>query len=74
VDIPGSWVDFVVVADKPFAIEPLFTRDPRHITELQVLMGMMVIRGIYQRHGVTRTQPRYRLRHGRHRAAAADLR
>jgi malonate decarboxylase alpha subunit len=53
VDIPGSWVDYVVVADKPFAVEPLFTRDPRHITELQVLMGMMVIRGIYQRHGVT---------------------
>jgi malonate decarboxylase alpha subunit len=53
VDIPGSWVDFVVVADQPFAIEPLFTRDPRHITELQVLMGMMVIRGIYERHGVT---------------------
>jgi malonate decarboxylase alpha subunit len=53
VDIPGSWVDFVVVADKPFAVEPLFTRDPRHITELQILMGMMVIRGIYQRHGVT---------------------
>src|SRR6185312_17010716 len=44
VDIPGSWVDFVVEADKPFALEPLFTRDPRHITELQVLMGMMVIR------------------------------
>ena len=53
VDIPGSWVDFVVIADKPFAVEPLFTRDPRHITELQVLMGMMVIRGIYQHHGVT---------------------
>jgi malonate decarboxylase alpha subunit len=53
VDIPGSWVDFVVVADRPFAIEPLFTRDPRHITELQVLMGMLVIRGIYQHHGVT---------------------
>ena len=53
VDIPGSWVDFVVVADRPFAIEPLFTRDPRHITELQVLMGMLVIRGIYERHGVT---------------------
>jgi malonate decarboxylase alpha subunit len=53
VDIPGSWVDFVVVADRPFAIEPLFTRDPRHITELQVLMGMLVIRGIYQRHAVT---------------------
>jgi len=53
VDIPGSWVDFVVLADKPFTVEPLFTRDPRHITELQVLMGMMVIRGIYERHGVT---------------------
>jgi malonate decarboxylase alpha subunit len=53
VDIPASWVDFVVVADRPFAVEPLFTRDPRHITELQVLMGMMVIRGIYERHGVT---------------------
>ncbi|TLY60252.1 MAG: malonate decarboxylase subunit alpha [Gammaproteobacteria bacterium] len=53
VDIPGSWVDLVVPADKPFAVEPLFTRDPRHITELQVLMGMMVIRGIYERHGVT---------------------
>jgi malonate decarboxylase alpha subunit len=53
VDIPGSWVDFIVVADRPFAVEPLFTRDPRHITELQILMGMMVIRGIYQRHEVT---------------------
>ncbi len=53
VDIPGSWVDLVVPADRPFALEPLFTRDPRHITELQVLMGMMVIRGIYERHGVT---------------------
>jgi malonate decarboxylase alpha subunit len=53
VDIPGSWVDFVVVADRPFAVEPLFTRDPRHVNALQVLMGMMVIRGIYARHGVT---------------------
>ncbi|WP_394848440.1 malonate decarboxylase subunit alpha [Pendulispora brunnea] len=53
VDIPGSWVDFVVVADKPFAVEPLFTRDPRHITELQILMAMMVIRGIYERYKVT---------------------
>ena len=53
VDVPGSWVDFVVVADRPFAIEPLFTRDPRHINEMQILMAMMVIRGIYERHGVT---------------------
>jgi malonate decarboxylase alpha subunit len=52
VDIPGSWVDIVVEADKPYAVEPLFTRDPRHITDLQILTGMMVIRGIYERHGV----------------------
>src|ERR1700734_2974644 len=52
VDIPGSWVDVVVQADRPFAVEPLFTRDPRLINELQVLVGMMVIRGIYARHEV----------------------
>jgi malonate decarboxylase alpha subunit len=53
VDIPGSWVDLIVIADRPCAIEPLFTRDPRHINELHVLMGMMVIRGVYERHEVT---------------------
>src|SRR5246127_5288180 len=52
VDIPGSWVDVVVQADRPFALEPLFTRDPRKIGDLQILMGMMVIRGIYERHNV----------------------
>jgi malonate decarboxylase alpha subunit len=52
VDIPGSWVDVVVQADRPFALEPLFTRDPRKIDDLQILMGMMVIRGIYERHNV----------------------
>jgi malonate decarboxylase alpha subunit len=52
VDVPASWVDIVVEADKPFAVEPLFTRDPRHITELQILIGMMVIRGVYERHHV----------------------
>ena len=52
VDIPSSWVDMVVEADKPFAVEPLFTRDPRHITDLQILIGMMVIRGVYERHQV----------------------
>src|SRR5246127_340116 len=52
VDIPASWVDIVVQADKPFAVEPLFTRDPRHINEIQILIGMMVIRGIYERHEV----------------------
>jgi malonate decarboxylase alpha subunit len=53
VDVPGSWVDFIVQADKPFVIEPLFTRDPRHINELHILMAMMVIRGIYEKHQVT---------------------
>ncbi|WP_236176257.1 malonate decarboxylase subunit alpha [Pseudomonas qingdaonensis] len=52
VDIPASWVDFVVVADQPFYIEPLFTRDPRHIKPVHVLMAMMAIRGIYEKHNV----------------------
>jgi len=52
VDIPGSWIDFVVQSDKPFFIEPLFTRDPRLITPIHVLMAMMAIRGVYERHQV----------------------
>ncbi|HEX7649686.1 MAG TPA: malonate decarboxylase subunit alpha [Noviherbaspirillum sp.] len=52
VDIPGSWVDFVVKSDKPFFIEPLFTRDPRLIKPVHVLMAMMAIRGVYERHEV----------------------
>jgi len=52
VDIPGSWIDFIVVADKPYQLEPLFTRDPRHITDIQILQAMMVIRGIYEKHQV----------------------
>ncbi|MGO4731111.1 malonate decarboxylase subunit alpha [Paenibacillus sp. 2KB_22] len=52
VDIPGDWVDFIVKADNAYQLEALFTRDPRHITELQILMGMMAIRGIYERHNV----------------------
>lgn len=52
VDTPGSWIDFVVVADKPYQLEPLFTRDPRHITDIQILQAMMIIRGIYEKHGV----------------------
>lgn len=52
VDIPGDWIDFVVAADRPFHMEPLFTRDPRHIKPLQVQMAMLAIRGIYQRHQV----------------------
>ncbi|WP_056989499.1 malonate decarboxylase subunit alpha [Lacticaseibacillus camelliae] len=52
VDIPGDWVDVVIPADEPYQLEPLFTRDPQNITELQVLMGMMAIRGIYEKHNV----------------------
>ncbi|MNM26815.1 Acetyl-S-ACP:malonate ACP transferase [compost metagenome] len=53
VDIPGSWVDFIVVADRPYQLEALFTRDPRLISEMHILMAMMTIRGIYERHNVT---------------------
>jgi malonate decarboxylase alpha subunit len=53
VDIPASWVDVIVPADKPYQVEPLFTRDPRLITDVQILTAMLVIRGIYERHGVT---------------------
>lgn len=52
VDIPASWIDCIVAADQPYQLEALFTRDPRHITELQILMAMMTIRGIYERHSV----------------------
>lgn len=52
VDIPGSWIDVVVKSDKPFFIEPLFTRDPRQIKNQHVLMAMMALKGIYGRHGV----------------------
>ena len=51
-DIPGSWVDFVVAADRPFFLEPLFTRDPRHIGDVEILKAMIAIRGVYERHQV----------------------
>jgi malonate decarboxylase alpha subunit len=54
VDIPGDRVDFVVVAPKPFYVEPLFTRDPASITETQILAAMMAIKGIYAEYGIKR--------------------
>ena len=54
VDIPADWVDFVVKAPRPNYIEPLFTRDPAQITEIQVLMAMMAIKGIYAEYGIQR--------------------
>lgn len=54
VDVPAGWVDFVVQSPKPHFIEPLFTRDPAQISEIQVLMAMMAIKGIYADYGVQR--------------------
>ncbi|ABR90989.1 malonate decarboxylase alpha subunit [Janthinobacterium sp. Marseille] len=54
VDVPGDWVSYVVQAPKPHYIEPIFTRDPAQITETQILMAMMVIKGLYAPYGVTR--------------------
>lgn len=54
IDIPCDWVSFVVQAPRPHYIEPIFTRDPALITEVQILMAMMVIRGIYEPYGINR--------------------
>ena len=54
VDIPSDWVDYVVLAPQPHYIEPLFTRDPAQISEIQVLMAMMAIKGIYAEYQVER--------------------
>jgi malonate decarboxylase alpha subunit len=53
VDIPADWVNFVVQAPTPNYIEPLFTRDPAQISEIQVLMGMIAIKGLYAEYGIT---------------------
>lgn len=50
VDIPGEWVDFVIESPRPFHMEPLFTRDPAKVTELQILMAMMALKAIYARY------------------------
>ncbi len=54
VDIPGDRVHFVIEADEPFFVEPLFTRDPGAITETQILTAMMAIKGIYAPYRVQR--------------------
>jgi malonate decarboxylase alpha subunit len=54
VDIPGDRVHFVVEANKPFFVEPLFTRDPAAITEGQILTAMLAIKGIYAPYAVKR--------------------
>src|SRR5665213_638176 len=54
IDIPGDQVHFLVDAKKPFYVEPLFTRDPAAITETQILMAMLAIKGLYLPYGVRR--------------------
>jgi len=54
IDIPADWVGFVVQSPTPHYIEPLFTRDPAKISEIQVLMAMMAIKGIYAPYEVDR--------------------
>lgn len=50
IDIQGEWVDYIVEADEPYYLEPLFTKNPAYITEVQILMAMMTIKGIYAKH------------------------
>jgi len=52
VDIPAGWVDFIVVTGEDYHLQALFTRDPGKITASQVLMAMMVLKGIYKEYGV----------------------
>jgi malonate decarboxylase alpha subunit len=52
VDVPGDWVDLIVRADRPFFLEPLFTRDPQVIGPVQILQAMIALRGVYERHEV----------------------
>lgn len=54
VDIPGDRIDYVIEAPRPFFVEPLFTRDPAQISDTQILMGMLALKGIYAEYGVQR--------------------
>ncbi len=52
VDIPAGWVDYIVVTGEDYHLQPLFTRNPGKITDQQVLMAMMTLKGIYAPYGV----------------------
>ncbi|ABC22123.1 malonate decarboxylase, alpha subunit [Rhodospirillum rubrum F11] len=54
VDIPADWVDVVIESPQPFFLEPLFTRDPALVTDSQILLGMLCLKGIYAEYGVQR--------------------
>lgn len=52
IDLPADQVDLIVQAPRPMHLTALFTRDPAAITDVQVLMGMMALRGIYEKYEV----------------------
>jgi len=52
VDIPSDWVDYIIVTGEDFWMQALFTRDPARISDQQVLMAMMTIKGIYAEYEV----------------------
>ncbi|MGE4529171.1 MAG: malonate decarboxylase subunit alpha [Rhodospirillaceae bacterium] len=52
IDIPAGWIDAVVQSPKPFFIEPLFTRDPALITDPQILLAMLALKGVYAEYNV----------------------
>jgi malonate decarboxylase alpha subunit len=54
VDIPGDWVDAVIPTAEPYAIDPLFTRDPAKIREDKILMAMMAIAAVYEPYEIRR--------------------
>jgi malonate decarboxylase alpha subunit len=54
IDVPGDWVDFVIQSPKPYAIDPLFTRDPAKVRDENVLMAMMAIAAVYEPYEVRR--------------------
>ena len=73
VDIPADRVHFIVKAEKPFFVEPLFTRDPAAITEGQILTAMLAIKRHLCALWRTAAESRDRLQHGRDRASVAHL-
>jgi len=52
IDIPADQVDFIVQAPYPMHLQALFTRDPAAITDVQILMAMIALRGIYEKYEV----------------------
>ncbi len=52
VDIPGDWIDYIIVTNEDYHLQPLFTKNPAKITNQQILMAMMILKGIYKEYNV----------------------